>query len=260
VELKLFKNRSFAIANLMMLVLGLSLYGTTVLLPLFTQTMMGYTPELAGMALSPGGLTVMCLMPLVGNLISRVDARKMVAFGFTVISISLFYMAHNLYTGLDFKHVMLFRVYQSCGLAFMFVPINTLVYVGVPQEKNNSVSGIVNLSRNMGGDIGIALVTTLLSRRSQLHQTNLIAHADPFSKAYDGRVKTVALALQRAGSSSADATHKALAVVYRQLFKEAMTLSYIDVLWLMGVGTISMLPFVFLMKKNAVGGKPQMGH
>jgi DHA2 family multidrug resistance protein len=260
VEVKLFRQRSFAVANLMMLVLGLSLYGTTVLLPQFTQTMMGYTAQLAGMALSPGGFTVMMLMPLVGNLIGRVDARKMLALGFTVISLSLFYMAHTLYVGLDFKHVMLLRIYQSCGLAFMFVPINTLVYVGVPPEKNNSVSGIVNLSRNMGGDIGIALVTTLLARRSQMHQNNLIAHADPYSTAYDTALQGIAARLQAAGSSPVDAARRAYAVVYRQLFREAMTLSYIDVLWLFGVGTASMLPLLFLLKKNPLGGKAQMGH
>src|SRR5262249_12553781 len=156
-----------------MVVLGVVLYGTTVLLPQFTQMMMGYSAEDAGMALSPGGFTVILLMPLVGNLIGRVDARKMVAFGFTVISLALFYMSHTLYTGLDFSTVVKLRVYQSAGMAFMFVPINTLCYVGIPPEKNNSVSGIINLSRNMGGDIGIALVTTLLARRSQLHQAAL---------------------------------------------------------------------------------------
>jgi DHA2 family multidrug resistance protein len=259
VDVKLFKGRSFALANLMMMVLGISLYGTTVLLPLFSQTMLGYTAQLAGMALSPGGFTVICLMPLVGTLVSRVDARKMVAFGFTVISIALFYMANHLYTGLDFKHVMLFRVYQSVGLAFMFVPINTLVYVGVPPEKNNAVSGIVNLSRNMGGDIGIALVTTLLARRSQVHQATLVAHADPYSVAFDARVKGVSAALVRAGNGAADATHKALAVVYRQLFREAMTLAYIDVLYIMGIFTVSMLPLLLLLKKNTPG-KVSMGH
>jgi DHA2 family multidrug resistance protein len=222
--------------------------------------MMGYSAKLAGMALSPGGFTVMMLMPLVGNLIGRVDARKMLAVGFTLLSLSLFYMAHTLYVGLDFKHVMLLRVYQSCGLAFMFVPINTLVYVGVPPEKNNSVSGIVNLSRNMGGDIGIAAVTTLLARRSQVHQNNLVAHADPFSTAYDSAVRGIAASLQRSGSSPVDATRRALAVVYRQLFREALTLSYVDVLFMMACATACMLPLLFLLKKNPLGGKAQMGH
>jgi DHA2 family multidrug resistance protein len=260
VDVRLFKDKSFATANLMMLTLGLSLYGTTVLLPQFTQTMMGYTAQLAGMALSPGGFTVIVLMPLVGNLIGRVDARKMLAFGFTVLSLSLFYMSHTLYTGLDFTSVVKLRVYQSIGLAFMFVPINTLAYVGVPQEKNSSVSGIINLSRNMGGDIGIALVTTLLARRSQTHQANLGAYADPFHAAYDGRVKGLAAALEVRGTPHADAAHKAMATLYRSLQREAMTLAYTDVLWILGMGTMCMLPLLLLLKKNSLGGKPQMGH
>jgi DHA2 family multidrug resistance protein len=259
VEVRLYKDRSFATANLMMLVLGLSLYGTTVLLPQFTQMMMGYSAQLAGMALSPGGFTVICLMPLVGNLIGRVDARKMLAFGFTVISLSLFYMAHHLYTGLDFGTVVKLRVYQSIGLAFMFVPINTLTYVGVPPEKNNAVSGIVNLSRNMGGDIGIALVTTLLARRSQLHQNNLSSYGSAYHNAFEGRVNAIAAGLQHGGASAADATRKATALVYRMMQKEAMVLAYTDVLYLMGIGTACMLPLLFLLKKNRPG-KAAMGH
>jgi DHA2 family multidrug resistance protein len=241
------------------MMLGIALYGTTVLLPQFTQTMMGYSAQDAGMALSPGGFTVMLLMPLVGNMIGRVDARKMVAFGFAVISLSLFHMAHVLQTGLDFKNVVLLRVYQSIGLAFMFVPINTLAYVGIPPEKNNAVSGIVNLSRNMGGDIGIALVTTLLARRSQMHQTNLSSYGSAYHHAYQARVASIAAGLQHAGASAADATRKATALVYRMMQKEAMTLAYTDVLYLMGVGTVCMLPLIFLLKKNRLGGAA-MGH
>jgi len=259
VEVRLFRDRSFATANLMMLVLGVSLYGTTVLLPQFTQSMMGYTAQLAGMALSPGGFTIILLMPIVGNMISRVDARYMLAFGFSVLSLSLFYMSHHLYTGLDFNSVVKLRVYQSCGLAFMFVPINTLAFVGIPPEKNNAVSGIVNLSRNMGGDIGIALVTTLLARRSQVHQANLSVYADPFHQAYDARVRGIAAALQGRGVPEADAAHKAMGVVYRTLQQQAYSLAYIDVLWLMGVGTMCMLPLLLLLRRNRPG-KVAMGH
>ncbi len=260
VDVRLFRDRSFATANLMMLVLGLSLYGTTVLLPQFTQIMMGYTAQQAGMALSPGGLTVMVLMPLVGTLIGKVDARRMLAFGFSVLSLSLFYMAHTLTTGMDFPAVVKLRIFQSVGLAFMFVPINTLTYVGVPPEKNNAVSGIVNLSRNMGGDLGIAMVTTLLARRSQVHQATLSAYADPYHATYDGRIRGIARALEARGVPQADSTHKAMATVYRSLQQQAMALSYTDVLWLMGVGTMCMLPLLLLLKKNKLGGKAQMAH
>jgi DHA2 family multidrug resistance protein len=221
---------------------------------------MGYSAQDAGMALSPGGLTVMMLMPLVGNLIGRVDARKMLAFGFTVVSLSLFYMSHTLYTGLDFSTVIKLRVYQSVGLAFMFVPINTLAYVGIPPQKNNSVSGIINLSRNMGGDIGIALVTTLLARRSQVHQSALSGYADPFHSAYAGKVKAISATLQTRGVPEAEASRKAMGTVYRMLQQQALTLSYTDVLWILGVGSMCMLPLLLLVKKNRPGGGGQMAH
>lgn len=259
VEVKLFRARSFATSNLMMMVLGISLFGTTVLLPQFTQIMMGYSAQDAGMALSPGGLTVMLLMPLVGTLISRVDARNLLAFGFSVVSLSMFYMATHLYTGLDFASVVKLRVFQSVGLAFMFVPINTLSYVGVPPEKNNAISGIVNLSRNMGGDIGIAFVTTLLARRSQIHQATLAGYADPYHAAYNARVRAVAVGLEHGGISPAECAHKAAVTVYRMLRLQAMALAYIDVLWLFGIGTACMLPLLFLLKRNQPG-KVSMGH
>jgi DHA2 family multidrug resistance protein len=112
----------------------------------------------------------------------------------------------------------------------------------------------------MGGDIGIALVTTLLARRSQLHQAALSGYADPFHAAYDGRVKAIAAGLQTRGASSVDAAHKAMATIYRMLQREAMTLAYTDVLWLLGAGTMCMLPLLFLLKRASPGGKAQMGH
>jgi DHA2 family multidrug resistance protein len=259
VDVRLYRDRSFAVANLMMLTLGVTLYGTTVLLPQYVQIMMGYSAQLAGMALSPGGFTIICLMPLVGNMISRVDPRRMIAFGFTVISLSMFYMAHHLYTGVDFGTVVKLRVYQSIGLAFMFVPINTIAYAGIPPEKNNAVSGIVNLSRNMGGDIGIALVTTLLARRAQVHQTNLSEYGTPFHHAFQARLQALAAGLEHSGVAAADATRKATALVYRTLIQQAMTLAYVDVLFIFGVGTTCMLPLLFLLKR-AKPGAPAGGH
>jgi len=153
VDVRMFRARSFATSALMMLVLGIALYGSTVLLPQYEQVWMGYSAQQAGEALSPGGLTVILLLPLVGRLVSKVDARWLIAFGFAVISASLFHMAHSLYPGIDFRSAVLLRVYQSVGLAFLFVPINTVAYQGVPPEKNNAVSGTINLARNVDAHV-----------------------------------------------------------------------------------------------------------
>ncbi len=258
VEVRMFRDRNFAVSNLMMLVLGMALYGSTVLLPQYVQVWMGWSAQDAGMALSPGGLTVICLLPLVGRLVSRVDARYLIAFGFTTISVALYHMSRTIYPGMDFHTPMMLRIYQSVGLAFLFVPINTIAYAGVPPSKSNQVSGILNLSRNMGGDIGIAMVTTLIARRSQWHQANLVANVRPGEPLLLERLQGIAQSLQHAGVSAAQSTKLATAAVYRQVIQQAQTLAYLDVLFVLACFTAVMVPLVLLTRRAARG--PTMGH
>jgi DHA2 family multidrug resistance protein len=258
VEVKLFKRGSFALSNLMMLVLGMALYGTTVLLPQYLQVWMGYSAEDSGMALSPGGFVVILLLPLVGRLVSRVDPRYLIAFGFAILSIALLNMAHTIYPGMDFRTAVLIRIYQSCGLAFLFVPINSVVYNGIPPQKSNQVSGIVNLARNMGGDIGIAFVTTVIARRSQMHQSRLVAHVTP-SGSLMARIEAMSQALQHAGIGAAQATKMAYGEIYGQVIKQAQTLAYLDVLWLFAIFTAIMVPAI-LLTRPVKPGAAAMGH
>lgn len=260
VDVSLFKNRTFAAANVMMLTLGMALFGSTVLLPQYMQVLMGYTAEQAGMALSPGGFVVILLLPFVGRLVSRVDPRYLVAFGFAILSASMFYMGSHLYQNIDFKHAVLLRVYQSAGLAFLFVPINQVVFAGVPPEKNNAVSGIVNLSRNMGGDIGIAYVTTAIARRTQAHQTVLTAHVTRFDPHVTANLDAIAAALRHAGASAPEAAERALAILYRQVIGQATTLAYLDVLRTLAFLTALMIPALFLTQRPRIGGAPAGGH
>jgi len=195
----------------------------------------------------------------VGTLVSKVDARYLIAFGFSVLSASMFYMTTHLYPGIDFKTATLLRVYQSVGMAFLFVPINTLVYTGVPLEKNNAVSGIVNLSRNMGGDIGIAFVTTLIARRSQKHQMDLSSHTTPYNAAFQAKLNGIAAAIQHTGTSAADAMHKATAALYGQLVQQATTLAYIDAIEILAITTALMVPLLALTQKPK-GGPAAAAH
>ena len=256
VDVRLFKNRNFAASNLMMLVLGMSLYGSTVLLPQYLQFWMGYTAQQSGMVLSPGGIAVILLMPLVGRLVSRVDARFLIAFGFTILSIALYHMSRTIYPGIDFSTAVWLRIFQAAGIAFLFVPINTVVYAGLPPEKNNAVSGIVNLARNMGGDIGIALVTTLIARRSQFHQNVLAAHTDPMNKAFTAQLQGIAQALQHAGISATEATRRAYGLVYGRLIQQAQTLAYLDVLFVLAVFSALMVPLVLFTRRARPGAAP----
>jgi MFS transporter, DHA2 family, multidrug resistance protein len=168
-NLRLLRNSNFAVSNLLMLMLGATLYGTTVLIPQFLQTQMGYSAQKAGEVLSPGGFLVLLMMPAVGFLVSRVDARYLIAAGFLTVGYALFRMT-DLTLGIDYHTAMLWRCYQAAGMAFLFVPINTIAFVGTPPEASNQVSGLLNLMRNLGGSVGISAVTTLIARRQQEHQ------------------------------------------------------------------------------------------
>jgi len=248
IELHLFKERTFAMAYLLMFMLGFALLGSTLLLPLFMQTLLGYTAERAGMALTPGGLLIMAVLPFVGFLLSKYDARKLITFGLIMLSFSLFHMT-GFDLSMDFSSVIMARVYQAIGMAFLFVPINTASYAFLPREKNNAASGLMNLARNIGGSVGISVVTTLLARRSQHHQTNMSAHLSAANPVLHNMLQGMTSALEARGFSAADAAHKAYGLIQGTLLRQASVLAYIDCFWLLGIVIMGMIPFVFLMKR-----------
>src|SRR5262249_51840312 len=175
IDLHLFRDRTFAVSNLLMFMLGFALLGSTLLLPLFMQTLLGYSAEQAGLGLMPRGFSIMFLFPLLGFLLSRSTPRWLLVFGLVVLSLSLFHMTtFNLQ--IDFRGVALARVLQAVGMAFLFVPINTAAYAFLPRDKNNAASGLMNLARNIGGSVGISVVTTMLDRRTQVHLTDFARH------------------------------------------------------------------------------------
>src|SRR5712671_6665977 len=187
VELHLYKERTFATANFLMFMLGFALLGSTLLLPLFMQTLLGYTAERAGLALMPGGFTIMLLLPIVGFLLSRYSPRYLMMFGLSALSFSLFHMT-SFDLGVAFRTVTMARAFQALGLAFLFVPINTTAYSGLPRDKNNAASGLMNLARNIGGSVGISVVTTLLARRTQFHQVRLTENLSAANPVFQSRL------------------------------------------------------------------------
>ena len=256
-NLRLLKNRSFAVSCVLMFTLGWVLYGSTVLIPQFLQTVMGYTAQLAGMALSPGGLVVMAMMPIVGMLVSRVDPRKLITFGFIALAGSMFYMT-NIYFGIDFHTAMMYRVYQSIGMAFLFVPINTLCYIGVPQQQNNQISSMINLMRNLGGSFGISFVTTMLARRAQVHQTVLAAHTANSNHMQTLLQGTAATDAVRSGSGPA-ALQQAYATIYAMVQQQAAVLAYRDTILAMAFITLLVMPLVLLARRSK-RGEVRLGH
>src|ERR1041385_8964129 len=247
VDLHLFKDRNFASANLMMFMLGFALLGSTLMLPLFMQTLLGYTAERAGMGLSPGGFAIMLLMPLVGYLLGVTNARRLMILGLIILSFSLFHMT-SFDLNVDFGTIVWARIIQALGMAFLFVPINTTAYSFLPREKNNAASGLMNLARNIGGSVGISVATTLLARRAQHHQTNLSAHLSETNPALNAMIQSTTQSFQAKGFSAADATQRAYASVQNTVFRQANMLAYIDNFWLLGFAILCMIPLVFLMK------------
>jgi DHA2 family multidrug resistance protein len=251
VELRLFKHRTFAVANLLMLTLGAVLLSTTVLIPQFVQTQMGYTAQKAGEVLSAGGVIVILLLPLVGQLISRIDARFLIGFGFLCTAAALFHMT-NLNLSLDPTTLTWWRVYQAAGIAFLFVPINTMSYTGMPPEASNQVSAMVNLMRNLGGSIGISAVTTLIARRTQVHE-NYLAHN---LYQYNPRLQSLLSQMtQRFGSRSGDAHGllQSYRAVYATVEQQATVLAYIDTFWISGFLCLCAVGLLFIARKAKPG-------
>lgn len=232
---------------------GFALLSSTVLIPQFLQTLMGYTAQEAGLALMPGGFAILLSMPLVGFLLGRFDPRRLLLFGLPMLSFSLFHMT-RFDTLVDFRTVATARVFQAIGLAFLFVPINTAAYGSIPKGKNNAASGLINLSRNIGGSVGISLVTTMLARRAQFHQTHLVEHIHPGNPKFQAMLEGATRAFSSRGSSAYEASRQAYALVANLVDQQATMLAYIDNFWLLGVAVLMMIPLVFLMKKVQPGG------
>jgi DHA2 family multidrug resistance protein len=259
VDLKLLRNRSFAVANLLMFTLGFVLFGSTVLLPLYTQALLGYTATDAGLVLSPGGFGIMLLMPLIGRLVTRVDPRLLIGFGLVVTAGALFFIGgFNLQV--DFATIAWARVFQAAGFGFLFIPITTLAYAGMTPEKNNNASALLNLSRNLGGSVGVAVLTTLLARRAQIHQSVLIEHITPYDATYQAMAQALQQRMQAQGGSAADALQKAQGVIAGMVDQQAQLLSYLDDFRLLAVIFVGLLPLVFLMRRPQALGGPMGGH
>ncbi len=258
VDLPLLKIGNFFAANVVMFSVGFILYGTTQLLPQFLQTVLGYTATDAGLAMTPGGFATMASMPIVGILLSRkAQPRYLVAFGLIIEAAALYHMT-GFNSGISFQDAMWARIFQAAGLGFLFVPINTVAFVGLPPGKRNNASALINLSRNIGGSFGISLCQTWLSRRSQFHQSRLVEHLTPYNMTYVAALKNFAARLHHQGSGTVAGSDQALGSIYNAVQQQAAMLSYLDVFWTMMLGTLAVILIVFMLRKTE--GKVTPGH
>jgi MFS transporter, DHA2 family, multidrug resistance protein len=254
IDVRMFKSFNFASANLMMFTLGIMLFSSLVLMPQFLQTLLGYTSELAGFALSAGGLVLLCEMPIMGQLTTKIQARRLIAFGWLALSIAMYYSTQRIDLQISFSAATWLRIAQVIGLGFLFVPITLVAYIGIPSEKNNAVAGIVNFMRNMGSSVGTSIVTTMIARRSQFHQARLVEYARPDNPNFQNSANGLAQQLAHSGISTADAPAHAYARIYQAVQNQAGTLAYIDTFMVLAVGAAVMFCLTFFLKKNDPGG------
>ena len=201
---------------------------------------------------------MLLILPIVGTLVSRVDPRIMIAFGFLLSGVALTELSHiNL--GIDFRTAMWWRIHQAGSLAFLFVPINTISYTGVPKEENNQVSAMVNLMRNVGSSVGISVFSTMLARREQVHQTFLSSHVAHGSPPYEHYLGAVTQRLTAAGTGAHAAGQQALGLVYQSVQQQSAVLAYIDVIRIFIIASFVGAAAVLLLKRKPPGQAPA-GH
>jgi len=228
IDVRMFKNFNFAFSSLMMFTLGILLFSSLVLMPQFLQTLVGYTSQLAGFALSAGGFVLLIEMPIMGQLTTKIQARRLIAFGWLALSLAMFYSTKRIDLQISFSAATWLRITQVIGLGFLFVPITLVAYIGIAPEKNNAVAGIVNFMRNMGSSVGTSLVTTLIARRSQFHQARLVEHARVDNPNFVNAAKGLTQHFATAGVGKHEALSVAYARIYQSLQAQAASLAYID--------------------------------
>jgi len=250
IDVRMFKSFNFATANMMMFTLGVIFFSSLVMMPQFLQTLMGYTATSAGLVLSASGLVVLLCMPIVGQLTTKMPAKYIIAFGWLSLACAMYYSTVRVDLLISFRVAAWLRVAQSLGLGFLFVPITLAGYIGIPPEKSNSVSGLVNFMRNIGSSVGTSMVTTLLARRAQFHQSILAYHATNFDPAFRNQVGGLSRQLVHSGISAADAQTHAYGLIYQGVQLQAQTLAYIDTYKVLAVGAGIMFLLAFIVRKN----------
>jgi MFS transporter, DHA2 family, multidrug resistance protein len=254
IDMHMFQSFNFASASLMMFTLGILLFSSLVLMPQFLQTLLGYTSELAGLALSAGGLVLLLEMPLMGQLTTKIQARYLIAFGWLALSLAMYYSTKRIDLQISFSAATWLRIAQVIGLGFLFVPITLVAYIGISPEKNNAVAGIVNFMRNMGSSVGTSLVTTLIARRSQFHQGRLVENARVDNPNFINSANGLTQQLANSGLGRHEAHLQAYARIYQSLQAQAASLAYIDTFMVLAVGAAIMFFLSFLLAKNDPGG------
>lgn len=258
VDLTVFRDRSFAMGNVVMFFGYFAFFGAIVLLPLYLQNLMGYTAFLAGVVLGPGGLIMLLVLPVVGKLTQKIDARFLLCVGLLISAYSLFNMA-GFTLGIDLGTAITARNIQAVGIAFFFVPLSYLTMAYIPKEAMNNASAVFNLLRNLGGSFGVAFITTLLARRAQFHQARLIENLTPYDLSYQSALEGIKAYLAPRVQGVYDVTQMAGATLYKLLLQQANAMAFYDVFHAQGLLFLGLSVLMWIMKKPPMGSKMPEG-
>ncbi|HEY7189937.1 MAG TPA: DHA2 family efflux MFS transporter permease subunit [Vicinamibacterales bacterium] len=252
VDLRLFKDRTYAVGVFLMTVLGFVLYGSLVLLPIMLQTLFGYPSLEAGEAMVPRGIGSLIMMPVVGILTGKLDARKLLAVGLTIGGVTLLWMGQlNLRAG--YWDLFWPQFIQGAGMALLFVPLTTVSMSTIPQERMGYATSLFNLMRNIGGSIGIAVTGTILQRQRQTTATLLGEHISLYDNMTQSLLSQITNAFIAAGSDAVTAASRAYEVLHGMLFREASMVAFVMLFRLLGVIFLVMIPLVLIMKRPKGG-------
>jgi DHA2 family multidrug resistance protein len=258
VDLPLYRDRGFFFSNVMMFATLFILLSTTQLIPQFVQQLLPYDATKAGLLLMPGGFMLMAMLPLIGVLVRKVQPKYLVCTGFILSAFALYHLA-SFDTEVSFGAIAMARVFQGFGFAFLFVPIQTIAYSCLPPGKSNNASALINLMRNLGGSVGVSLGVTLLARRTQIHQNNLVSHLTSTAPAFQQQLHTLTSRFAAQGAGPVDAGNRALATISNQMQTQAAMLAYLDIFIVLVLGCLiaaGLTPLLkeINLKKAQVGG------
>ena len=260
VDLRLLFQGQFGMAFIAMLTVGAVLFGSNQITPQLMQTNFPYTAMLSGLAMMPGGLAMLLMMPLAGQIIPRMQPKYWMAIGFTIIALAMWYST-SLTPDASFGYFATVRVFQTVGMPFMFIPINSVAYAGLPPQKTGEASALVNVARNLGGSIGVSLANVELLRRAQFHQSRLVENLDPSSPALQSALHNLTQYFLQFGGSMADARNRAIGMIGQTVMNQAALMAYIDIFFTWSVIAAALVPFALLLIRriDQTGGAP-VGH
>jgi MFS transporter, DHA2 family, multidrug resistance protein len=260
VELRLLGHRQFGMAFIVMLLVGAILFGSNQIMPQLLQTVFPYTAMLSGFAMMPGGIAMLVIMPIAGQITGKFQPKYLMVLGLSGIALSMWYST-SLTPDASFEYFGWVRVYQMVGLPFLFIPINTVAYDGLPANKTNQASALMNVARNLGGSIGISLANVVLTQRTQFHQSRLVENTVPSSPVFQSTLRQMTRYFMQHGASAGDANGQAIGFIGQLVQMQAAILAYIDVFYVCAITAAVMIPLVLiLVRRVQIQGRAVAGH